>query len=142
MKRVIILLAGICCCISAAAQEQKQSKLAQEMLAVPFALPEYVYCEICGYQGAGRNGICVKFDIGQPMTKKERLITDREGRTITFNSHIDALNYMACRGWELVQAYSAGEDNDFTCMLLRLPTSKLTEEQQQALLSGAWKQGD
>lgn len=73
-------------------------------------------------QGAGHNGIYVVFDFGQPMTKKNRLITDAGGRAITFNSCIDALNYMVCRGWEFVQAYAAGEDNDFSCMLI--PTSR------------------
>ena len=106
------------------------------------ALPEYVYCEISGYKGAGRNGIYVAFDFGQPMTKKNRLITDAGGRAITFNSCIDALNYMVCRGWEFVQAYAAGEDNDFSCMLLRMPTSKMSAAQRQVMLEAAMKTGE
>lgn len=151
MKRAGMLLACVWCCFSAAAQEPGQrlpaqepgqSFPAQEILAAPPALPEYVYCEICGPKGAGRSGIRVTVDFGQPMQRNSRFITDREGRKITFNSCIDALNYMACRGWELVQAYAAGEDNDTACMLLRMPTSKLTEAQRQALLASAMKTGE
>lgn len=48
---------------------------------------------------------------------------------------------MVCRSWEFVQVFAAGEDNDFTCMLLRIPTSKQTEAQRQELLASAMKTG-
>lgn len=47
-------------------------------------------------------------DFGQPQSKKHRLITDREGRTIGFKSRIEALNNMVCRSWEFVQVFAAG----------------------------------
>ena len=110
MKPAVILLTCLYCWLPAAGQAPAQDAVGKVLLATPPALPEYVYCEISGYKGAGRNGIYVAFDFGQPMTKKNRLITDAGGRAITFNSCIDALNYMVCRGWEFVQAYAAGED--------------------------------
>lgn len=142
MKQAIILLACLYCRLFATGQEPVQDAVGKMLLATPPSLPEYVYCEISGYKGAGRNGIYVGFDFGQPMTKKNRLIIDAEGRTITFNSCIDALNYMVCRGWEFVQAYAAGEDNDFSCMLLRMPTSKMSAAQRQVMLDAAMKTGE
>lgn len=49
---------------------------------------------------------------------------------------------MVCRSWEFVQVFAAGEDNDFTCMLLRIAISKQTEAQRQELLASAMKTGE
>ena len=116
MKPAVILLTCLYCWLPAAGQAPAQDAVGKVLLATPPALPEYVYCEISGYKGAGRNGIYVAFDFGQPMTKKNRLITDAGGRAITFNSCIDALNYMVCRGWEFVQAYA--------CLLYTSPSPR------------------
>lgn len=62
-------------------------------------------------------------------------LKDSEENKILFNSSIEALNYMTSRGWEFVQAYTSGEDNKCTHLLLRMATSQLTELQKTTLLA-------
>lgn len=54
---------------------------------------------------------------------------------LPFNSGIEALNYMIFRGWEFVQAYVSGKDANHTHYLLHLPSSVLTPQQREQLLT-------
>ena len=76
------------------------------------------------------------FDFGQKTeVLKYNYLTDAAGNRLLFNSGIEALNYMVCRGWELVQAYTSGEENSLTHYLLRIAPARLTAEQRAALLA-------
>ena len=76
------------------------------------------------------------FDFGQKTeVLKYNYLTDAAGNRLLFNSGIEALNYMVCRGWELVQAYTSGEENSLTHYLLRIAPARLTAEQRTALLT-------
>ena len=75
-------------------------------------LPPHVYCEITAHH-----------------------LPTHRNNGVLFDSGIEALNYMVCRGWELVQAYTSGEENSLTHYLLRIAPARLTAEQRTALLT-------
>ena len=54
----------------------------------------------------------INADFGQPLTislKNKDLIRDESGKTIKFDSPIDAIHYLNSRGWELVTATGSFE---------------------------------
>ncbi|AIW16708.1 hypothetical protein VITU102760_04075 [Vibrio tubiashii] len=62
----------------------------------------------------------VEVDFGQALEigiKNKDLLRDEEGNTISFNSPMDALNYMNSQGWILVSSNST--DNRFTAVIKR-----------------------
>lgn len=128
MKKALLLLAALTYAGFGSAQNIEAD-------TVP-ALPPYVYCEIMAdhlptYRDSG-----VLFDFGQKVgATKYNYLTDAAGNKLLFSSGIEALNYMVCRGWELVQAYTSGEENSLTHYLLRIAPARLTAEQRTALLT-------
>jgi len=76
---------------------------------------KYTYVELVGRSIPFKNNISVKIDYGQySKSLEDQRIRDENGQVKTFNSMIDALNYMGENGWELVQAYSetSGQENN------------------------------
>lgn len=128
MKKALLLLAALTYAGFGSAQNVAAD-------TVP-ALPPYVYCEIMAdhlptYRDSG-----VLFDFGQKVgATKYNYLTDATGNKLLFSSGIEALNYMVCRGWELVQAYTSGEENSLTHYLLRIAPARLTAEQRTELLT-------
>ncbi|MGR5095641.1 hypothetical protein ACPV5O_03735 [Vibrio maritimus] len=62
----------------------------------------------------------VEVDFGQALKiglKNKDLLRDEEGKTLSFNSPMDALNYMNSQGWILVSANST--ENRFTAVIKR-----------------------
>lgn len=100
------------------------------------SLPEYAYCEIIAGHLPGYRGNGVLFDFGQKTEAwAYNRLEDAEGRKLIFASKIEALNYMVCRGWEFVEAYTSGEENQYIHYLLRIPTTALSAEEKQHLLT-------
>ncbi len=67
-----------------------------------------VYCEIVSnVRNLFSNKTNVEFDFGQASKfwSNDRQIVDENGRPITFNSVLDAVNYMSYRGWVFEQMY-------------------------------------
>lgn len=67
------------------------------------------YIEIVGRgQGAFGLKITIKIDYGQRRTisQKEGTLKDELGKTLVFNSMIDALNFLSQNGFEFVNAYA------------------------------------
>lgn len=106
MKRFIIalmVLAGMFIGASAFAQAKDQ--------------PYKVYCEIISTsRGMFSNKTSVELDFGQYASwwSSDRNLVDENGKTIDFNSILDAVNYMAARGWTfeqmyIVQSFSKGD---------------------------------
>lgn len=91
-----------------------------------------VYCEIIAPH-LPTSGNQVIFDFGQQSHSLLRynMLQDDEGRERDFNSGIEALNFMVCRGWEFVQAFTSGEKNSLTHYLLRIAPEKLTPAQHR-----------
>ncbi len=65
-----------------------------------------VYCELLGTQKLLSTKVTVQVDFGQ-QTKlfSDNRLVDEKGNVITFNSMVDAMNYMGTLGWEFEQAY-------------------------------------
>ena len=97
MKRIIFALmvfAGMLSGASAFAQTKEQ--------------PHKVYCEIISTsRGMFSNKTTVELDFGQYASwwSADRNLVDENGKTIDFNSVLDAVNYMAARGWVFEQMY-------------------------------------
>ncbi len=128
MKRVLFLLAALAYAGLGSAQSIEADTLP--------TLPPHVYCEITAHHLPTHRNNGVLFDFGQKTeVLKYNYLTDAAGNRLLFNSGIEALNYMVCRGWELVQAYTSGEENSLTHYLLRIAPARLTAEQRTALLT-------
>ena len=81
----------------------------------------YEYCQIVGTTanllGTKLN---IAIDFGQERKFGEDIrLKGEDGKTIKFNSMIDALNYMGSLGWEFVQAYAItiGNNNIYHFLL-------------------------
>ena len=128
MKKVLFLLAALAYAGLGSAQSIEADTLP--------ALPPHVYCEITAHHLPTHRDNGVLFDFGQKVgATKYNYLTDAAGNKLLFSSGIEALNYMVCRGWELVQAYTSGEENSLTHYLLRIAPARLTAEQRAALLA-------
>lgn len=128
MKRVLFLLAALAYAGLGSAQSIEADTLP--------TLPPHVYCEITAHHLPTHRDNGVLFDFGQKTeVLKYNYLTDAAGNRLLFNSGIEALNYMVCRGWEFVQAYASGDNNGLTHYLLRIAPARLTAEQRAALLA-------
>mgnify|MGYP006352822003 FL=1 len=88
MKRIIITLVAACISLAAIAHE-----------------PYIVYCEVWGSTTTNIIGY-IYIDFGQDDISRNWLV-DSNGKGLHFNSMIQAINYMAERGWELEAAYNS-----------------------------------
>ncbi len=68
---------------------------------------KYVYCEIMGREKLLSSKVNVDIDFGQAVSfwAPDRRYKDENGKPVTFNSMVDAMNFMGSLGWEFVQAY-------------------------------------
>ena len=73
----------------------------------------YQYCLLIGRPRAFTNKISVSVDFGEERAffQDTRLRDEQTGKVKTFNSMIDALNFMGQDGWKFVQAYVVFENN-------------------------------
>lgn len=97
MKRLIIAMIVLAGMLSAGASAFAQTEE-----------PHKVYCEIISTsRGLFSNKTSVELDFGQYASwwSADRKLVDENGRTIDFNSILDAVNYMAARGWVFEQMY-------------------------------------
>jgi len=82
---------------------------------------KYVYCEIVGNQKLLSTKVTVAVDYGEETTywKDTRLRDEQTGKVQSFNSMVDALNFMGNDGWEFVQAYTitVGNSNVYHWLL-------------------------
>ena len=89
--------------VQAQEQEQKQSLPEEQQDVKPYK----VYCEIVATQKFFSNKSTVELDFGQyaGFWTSDRQLVDEQGNTISFNSALDAANYMARRGWDLEEVF-------------------------------------
>ena len=111
MKRILALLAAaalalIACCAASA----QTDTTANDGLFVeePQPQPFKVYCEIVGFDRVFSNKMTVQIDFGQASRfwSTDRNLVDENGQTIVFNSMLDAVNYLAERGWVFESVYT------------------------------------
>lgn len=72
------------------------------------------YCAVWAQAKMTSTKITMTLDDG---SEKLKTVTDANGSTITFNSTIAALNYLAEQGWEVVTTYT--EYNTLRYLLVR-----------------------
>lgn len=134
-KRILIamiVLAGMLSGASAFAQTKEQ--------------PHKVYCEIISTsRGMFSNKTSVELDFGQYASwwSADRNLVDENGKTIDFNSILDAVNYMAARGWVfeqmyVVQTFSSG--NSDTPAYHWIMSKEVTDSSQ--IMEGLQTRGD
>jgi len=84
-------------------QEQEQSLPEKQQDVKAYK----VYCEIVATQKFFSNKSTVELDFGQyaGFWTSDRQLVDEQGNTISFNSALDAANYMARRGWDLEEVF-------------------------------------
>mgnify|MGYP000006708018 FL=1 len=95
MKKLLLLVAVVFICNFANAQQK-------------------VYCELVGVQKFAKSQVTVGIDFGQEdamrtsaiggVASRNKLV-DADGKPLSFNSMIDAMNYMGALGWKFEQAY-------------------------------------
>jgi hypothetical protein len=74
------------------------------------ATEAYCVLKIQGKVFSGR--VNVVADFGQEQTVFVKRLKDEAGKVVDLHSVADALNYMAQRGWQFVQAYTTTRDTD------------------------------
>jgi hypothetical protein len=68
---------------------------------------KYEYCELVGMAKFLSTKVTVAVDYGEERSffQDTRVRDEQTGKVTSFNSMVDALNYMGTKGWEFVQAY-------------------------------------
>lgn len=87
---------------------QNESNVIQSAEKIDLETLKYDYCQIVG-RSANLLGtkVNISIDYGQERKWSDDLrVKDESGKAVTFNSMIDALNFMGEQGWEFVQAYA------------------------------------
>lgn len=94
MTLVLALFAGSAC-------------LAQSLDGEKYA----VYCDVMGYNTMGIGKLKVILDLGGVPSGKqfESIYDEKTGKKMKFNTVIDAVNYLAKRGWRVVTSYPLSE---------------------------------
>ena len=62
------------------------------------------YCELIGTQHITKFSVAIDFGQQDKRFPDDQMV-DEKGKLITFNSMVDAMNYMSKLGWEFRQAY-------------------------------------
>lgn len=126
MKKFIFLLLASIIIFGVAAQENQPLQNNEQIDQV-----EYTYCQLLGTSKFLSTKIYVEIDFGQENSfwKNTRLLKDENGKLVTFNSMVDALNFMGNFGWEFVQAYvvTTNNQNVYHWLLRIKKNTKLVE---------------
>lgn len=80
----------------------------------------FIYCQLVGTQKLFSTEVTVSIDYGQQRKMfQDNRLKDETGNVQSFNSMIDALNYMGSLGWEFEQAYTitVGQQNVYHYLL-------------------------
>lgn len=93
MKKCILMFVMLFLCVTIKSQE-----------------PHKVFCELLGTQKLLSQKCTVEIDMGQNPYENSKLV-DENGKKITFNSMVDAMNYMGKLGWKFEQAYVVTVNN-------------------------------
>lgn len=84
---------------------------------------KYVYCQIVGTQKFLSTKVTVSVDYGEERSyfQDTRMKDEQTGKVQSFNSMVDALNYMGNNGWDFEQAYTItiGQQNIYHFLLKR-----------------------
>ena len=82
---------------------------AQSVNDVPIKDIDVEYIQIVGTSKLMSNKVTIQIDFGQEtkfMSSTTNVVKDKKGKRKTFNSMIDALNFMSSNGYDFVTAYA------------------------------------
>lgn len=102
------------------------SSAAQTVNDVPIADIDAPYILIVGTGRPFSNKVTITVDFGQHTAfiggGNERVIKDAEGKVVTFNSMVDALNFFYYQDYEFAQAYTitVGNQNVYHYLMRRV----------------------
>lgn len=111
-KYLFVLLLGFVCTTMFAQENDGQIK--QEVNSSQLIEhKKFIYCELLGRGKLLSSKVNVDIDFGQAVSfwAPDRRYKDENGKPISFNSMVDAINFMGTLGWEFVQAYVVTESN-------------------------------
>lgn len=115
MIKKLTLLAGVLLwanIVSFAQTEQAKSNLNAS---------KFIYCDMVGTHKFLSSKVTITLDLGEARNiwKDNRIKDEVTGKVQSFNSMIDALNYLGEQGWEFVQAYvvTFGQQNVYHWLL-------------------------
>ena len=86
----------------------------QSVNGIPISEIDVEYVQIVGTSKLLSKKVKIRLDFGQVdkmFTSKDTQVTDADGRPTSFNSMIDALNFMSENGYEFVNAYAMTNEN-------------------------------
>src|SRR5919199_1217588 len=98
VKKLLITTALLTCILLARAQKVEQ------------------YCEMTAVQKILSRKVTIDIDNGEErklFSFKDTRVKDELGKVKSFNSIVDALNYMGRLGWKLVNAFPVLENNQY-----------------------------
>ncbi len=95
------------------------------------------YIEVEFFNVVGSNEVKAFIDYGQSISfleRKKRLISDRKGKAMVYNSKVQGLNWLYANGWEVTEVYNprTGGDavnNDLIYLLKRVRGDNSTIEE-------------
>lgn len=121
MKKSGIIAALLLVAVALAAAAYKV--MPQEPLSPTKTEVTTQYCQIVGTSRLLSNRVTIEIDYGQERKyfAGPQRVLDENDQVKVFNSMIDALNFMAERGWQFVQAYviTSGNQNVYHYMMKR-----------------------
>lgn len=97
MKKSLLILLLVCLAVITHAQENTHR----------------VYCELLGTAKFMSTKVTVSVDFGQDERGWNAKLVDENGKSISFNSMVDAMNFMGKLGWKFEQAYTVGNGGNF-----------------------------
>ena len=104
--------------------------------------PKFVYCQIIATEKFLSNKVNIELDFGQKMKYfADNRLKDDKGKAITFNTNIDAMNYMGKQGWEFAQSSvvsvpgGLGSNILVYITVMKKPFSELDEESKKEYLA-------
>lgn len=98
-----------------------------------------VFCQLLGTGKTFSNKVTITIDFGQEISfwkgASNQYLVDENGKSIKFNSMVDALNFMGKSGWEFEQAYviTKGSKNVYHYLLSKEITPN--EEIENSILT-------
>lgn len=109
IKKLILTLSLLLTTISTFAQSENSPE------------SKFIYCEMVGTRKFLSTKVTIVLDFGESRNiwKDNRLKDELTGKAQSFNSMVDALNYMGENGWEFAQAYvvTIGQQNVYHWLL-------------------------
>jgi len=129
MKKILFLIILCLNLVIVYSQDSDKDAVNKQLLEKVFTKTSdsnLEYCQIVGTSKFMSKKVTIEIDFGQETTLFDDMrLKDDKGKPKSFNSMIDALNYMGKFGWEFAQAYviSTSNQNVYHFLIKRIKKS-------------------